>query len=275
MNIRAFATLTLTALVLLSACGKKQEEPTTDTTHATAQQSISEVKLEAGENGIAYSNARLQIVSPREGQVLDKAADSVRVVMQVTGMDVAKPTPGDSTKGIAYSKQGQHVHIIVDDKPYMADYVNGQPFNIGVLSPGMHVIRAFPSRSWHESVKEPKAFAVRTFYVGSKPASPADTARFDPKAPLLTYSRPKGNYIAEEGKKVLLDFFVANAKLSPETYKVKVWVDGKEIGDITEWKPYYLTGLAAGKHTVRLQLQDQKGTVPGAFNTAEQQITIG
>src|SRR5204862_1172745 len=117
-----------------------------------------EVKIEPATGSPQYPDAKLTIVSPREGQVLKNAMDSVMVVMQVSGTKLEVPTGADSTRGIAYSKQGQHVHVIVDDKPYMADYKNGQPFNVGLLAPGMHTIRAFPSYSWHESIKSKNAF---------------------------------------------------------------------------------------------------------------------
>src|ERR1700733_7219231 len=141
---------------LLASCSKKAEETTVDTTQ--------HIQVMAAPH-FDYPDAKLVIVSPREGQILKNATDSVLVVMQVSGETLGVPTGADSTMGIAYSKQGQHVHIIVDDKPYMAYYKNGQPFNVGVLAPGMHTIRAFPSFSWHESIKSPNAFATRTFYV--------------------------------------------------------------------------------------------------------------
>jgi len=249
----------------LSSCSKKTEETAVDTTQ--------HIQVIAAPH-FDYPDAKLVIVSPREGQILKNAADSVLVVMQVSGETLGIPTGSDSTMGIAYSKQGQHVHIIVDDKPYMAYYKDGQPFNVGVLAPGMHTIRAFPSFSWHESIKSPNAFATRTFYVG---ASAADnmTPPNDLNGPLLTYSRPKGTYTGGEDAKVLLDFFVSNATLAPDGYKVKLWIDTAAMPDITRWQPYYIEGLMNGKHTIKLELVDAKGAVvPGPYNSPSGEITI-
>ena len=260
--------LTTASVLLFSSCSeKKSEEPTVSGDTTQAQQSI---RITPAEHGVDYPKATLQIVSPREGQVLENASDSVFVVLNVSGMEIAKPTPGDTNIGLNYSKEGQHVHVIVDDKPYMANYKNGQPFNVGVLSPGMHVIRAFPSRSWHESVKVPAAFATRTFYVASKTG---DAAPFDPKAPLLTYSRPKGTYAGD--KRVLLDFFVSNVKLGEQDHKVSVTIDGQAVDTLTEWRPYIIEGLVKGEHTISLSLLDAKGQpVPGRFNQPTGKITI-
>jgi hypothetical protein len=264
------------ALALFTAGCAKKADQNAQNPDSTATASKVEVKIVPADPSPVFPDARLEIVSPKEGQVLKNANDSVKVVMKVTGMDLAKPTDGDSTKGIAYSKQGQHVHVIIDSKPYMADYKNGEPFNVGVLAPGEHTIRAFPSRSWHESVKESGAFATRTFYVGSGPEKGAtDSLAATLKAPMLTYSRPKGTYSADEGKKLLLDFFVSSAKLSPTDYKVAVAVDAFAIDTLTDWKPYYITGLTSGKHSISLQLLDAKGApVSGMYNSPLGELTI-
>jgi hypothetical protein len=249
----------------LISCSKHQEQTAIDTT--TVQVAVVPAPQRT------YPDASLAIVSPKEGETLKNPADSVKIVMQVSGTELGTHTDGDSTLGIAYSKQGQHVHVIVDAKPYMADYKNGEPFNIGVLAPGMHTIRAFPSFSWHESMKSPHAFATRTFYVGEKKVD--STQMNNLNGPLLTYSRPKGTYAAGEDGKVLLDFFVSNATLDSNKYKVKVWVDTTAMPDIVKWQPYYITGLAKGDHTVKLQLIAPDGSVvPGSYNSPSGKITI-
>ncbi len=263
---------------LAVGCAKRTDLATTDSTKTTSDSTkpAAVISIIPADSSMDFPKAKLLIVSPREGQVLPKATDSVGVIMNVTGMELAKPTGNDSVRGVAYSKQGQHVHVIVDGKPYMADYKNGQPFFIGVLTPGKHTIRAFPSRSYHESVKSAGAFATRTFYVGNGPAKGLkDTTGPDLKGPMLTYSRPKGTYTAAEAQKLLLDFYVTNAKLSPTDYQVDVTIDGKEITKLTKWQAYYITGLGTGKHTVSLKLMDPKGNVvAGAFNSPSMDITV-
>jgi hypothetical protein len=277
MSIKTYSAAALLALsvsVGISSCGKKTDDTATtgDTSTTVTNTAPENITITPAEHGPDYAGAKIQIVSPREGQVLENANDSVFVVLNVTGMEIAKPTQGDSTKGLNYSKQGQHIHVIIDDKPYMANYVNGQPFNVGVLAPGAHTIRTFPSRSWHESVKVTAAFASRAFYVGSKPANDSLTSEL--KRPFITYSRPKGSYSASDSV-ILLDFFTSNLKMDSAGHKIKVSVDGKEIQTLSEWRPYYIKGLGKGEHTISLQLIDAQGNaVPGRFNNPSQKITI-
>ncbi|SRR5579883_1083846 len=268
--MQKFWTLTLFSLLVIGlvsfglvSCGKRSEQTSVDTTQHVEIIPAPESK---------YPDVKLTIVSPREGQELKDVKDSVLVVMQVSGTELGVHTDNDSTKGIAYSKQGQHVHVIVDDKPYMANYKNGQPFNIGVLTPGMHTLRAFPSFSWHESIKSPGAFATRTFYVGT--ATHTNSAN-NLSGPLLTYSRPKGEYSVADAAKVLLDFYISNAELGPNSYKVRPWIDGKQLQDITKWQAYYITGLGPGTHNIKLQLIAPDGSVvPGPYNSPSTEITI-
>ncbi|HZK77244.1 MAG TPA: hypothetical protein VFD13_10075 [Candidatus Kapabacteria bacterium] len=250
----------------IASCGKRTEQ--TAATDTTSHVQV----VPAPER--TYPDAKLTIVAPREGEVLKKASDSVLLLMQLSGTELGVHTGADSTLGIAYAKQGQHIHVIVDDKPYMADFKNGQPFNAGVLAPGAHTIRAFPSFSWHESIKSPNAFATRTFYVGAAPKAGAASAN-NLNGPLLTYSRPKGTYAASEDSKILLDFYVSNATLAPDKYKVKLWIDGAPMPDIVKWQPYYIQGLANGKHEIKLQLIAPDGSVvPGTYNNPSGEITV-
>src|SRR5665213_675049 len=239
MHKITFGIISVMFFGMLASCGKRAEQVATnvDTT-----QHIRVIPAST----MTYPPAKLKIIAPREGEILKNPKDSVRIVMEVTGTALGVHTDTDSTLGIAYAKQGQHVHVILDDKPYMADFKNAQPFNVGLLSPGVHTIRAFPSFSWHESIKSPGAFATRTFYVGRAPKPNAVQAN-NLDGPLLTYSRPKGSYAAGVASKILLDFYVSNATLAPDAYKVKLWIDSAAMPDIVKWQPYYIEGLSKGK----------------------------
>ncbi|MCZ6602431.1 MAG: hypothetical protein O6952_05440, partial [Planctomycetota bacterium] len=134
-----------------------------------------------------FPEARLKILSPKEGETL--ISQEVSVTLSLQGFETQGQTKGAAEKGLANSAKGQHVHIIVDNGPYMACYDPTKPFPIGTLEQGTHLIRAFPSRSYHESVKTEGAFATVTFHVVKETTAPIKTTD-----PLLTYSRPKGEY---------------------------------------------------------------------------------
>jgi hypothetical protein len=100
----------------------------------------------------------------------------------------------------------------------------------------------------------------------------------DKSKPLLTYSRPKGEYKGDDANAIMIDFWLSNAKLQGEggEYRVRYSVDGGEAKFIDRWSPIWLTGWTAGKHTVRLELVDRSGNAVenGGYNSTSRDITV-
>ena len=213
---------------------------------------------------ISGPNPELRITSPHDGARV--RAEPVQLHAILRNWSLA-PDPGN------------HVHVIVDNEPYIAVRDLSQPIDLSRLvrenlhhdlAPGSHVVRMFPSRPTHESVKTPGAFVATTFFLGT----PTPGFSFNAAAPLLTFSRPKGCNVA--GTRVLLDFYLANvAHLAADGFRVRYTIDGTITGDITSWTPHFIENLPEGSHTVRLQLIGANGEpVPGMFNDTTRTITV-
>jgi len=215
-------------------------------------------------------DARMGFVAPEEGARFAEG-EPVEVTMRLTGYELHVPTPGGEARGLARAPDGQHVHLILNDRPYRAIYDLSEPVVLEDLPAGTHVLRVFPGRDWHESVKTPGAFAMRTFHVGDgDPVPPMDL-----EGPLLTYSRPVGEYAGAAADSILVDFYLSGVRLSPDGYRVRVEVDGVGEAMVNHWAPYLLVGLPDGEHTVRLELLDSTGVpVPGEFNRSERTIQV-
>ncbi|HEX8145148.1 MAG TPA: hypothetical protein VF553_21460 [Pyrinomonadaceae bacterium] len=100
----------------------------------------------------------------------------------------------------------------------------------------------------------------------------------DPTKPLLTYSRPKGEYKGEDADPIMIDFWLSNAKLQGDggDYRVRYSVDNGEAKFIDKWEPIWLTGWTAGPHRVKLELVDKSGAVVanGDYNSTTREITV-
>jgi hypothetical protein len=100
----------------------------------------------------------------------------------------------------------------------------------------------------------------------------------DAKKPLLTYSRPKGEYKGADAESIMIDFWLSNAKLQGDggEYRVRYSVDGGEGKFIDKWEPIWLKGWTAGKHSVKLELVDKAGNVVanGDYNSTTREITV-
>ena len=171
-------------------------------------------------------------------------------------------TPDAEQKMCANSDKGQHIHLIVDNAPYSAQYTADFDYDI---ADGEHYLLAFLSRSYHESIKTNAASVTQKITVADKTI----TAEEDVMEPMLFYSRPKGTYTGKANtEKVMLDFYLANVDLGSE-YKVKADING-EIHMIDTWQPYYIEGLPMGENTITLTLV---GANDGAVDTPLNPVT--
>ena len=246
----------------------------------------------------------LKIASPAEGSTINSS--TVPVKLELSG-DLKGYKPGMDPA----TKMGNHIHVILDNQPYEAYYnIDGSAFELRNVADGEHTLRVFASRPWHESYKNDGSFQMVTFTVKNGNANtnqPATTnsgqqmsnansnanaaptpegkamqsstgGAVDAKKPLLTYSRPKGEYKEADADPIMIDFWLANGKLVGDggEYRVRYSVNGGEPKFIEKWAPLWLQGWTAGKHSIKLELVDKDGNVVdnGGYNSTTREITV-
>jgi hypothetical protein len=200
---------------------------------------------------------QIQIISPQPDQILTD--DLVNVKLNVKDLPLFKsPELG----------LGNHLHVILDKQNYQGVVDLTQPLVFKNLAPGTHTLRVFASRPWHESFKNPGAYAQTTFHVLTKTAENNP----DPQLPLLTYSRPTGTYGVEP---IMLDYYLTNAAAhvaaQGSSEQIPDWRIRATVNDqrfiIDRWTPIYLQGFKQGKNWVRLELIDDRGNpIPNVYN---------
>ncbi|MDQ3753116.1 MAG: hypothetical protein M3371_00095 [Acidobacteriota bacterium] len=108
------------------------------------------------------------------------------------------------------------------------------------------------------------------------PSSQAGT--IDAAKPLLTYSRPKGDYKGAEADPIMIDFWLSNAKLQGDggEYRVRYSIDNGEAKFIDKWEPIWLSGWTSGTHSIKLELVDKSGNLieNGGYNSTTREITV-
>ena len=153
----------------------------------------------------------------------------------------------------------------MNNGPYKAIYSDSttQP-----LAKGEHVILAFLSRSYHESLKSQSTHTLRVFRTAGA------TANFDLNGKHLFYSRPKGSYSLSEAKGIMVDFYLVNTTLSKKGNSVELTLNGHKAL-LTDWQPVIVNGLTEGEHTVSLRLLNSEGQlINGPFNTVTRTFKI-
>jgi hypothetical protein len=211
----------------------------------------------------------VKILAPAKGQIIPtaKAADFV-VKLDIKNWKTAM---GSS-----------HVHLILDDKAYKPIFDPKAPVKLSdlpggdALTEGQHILVAFPSRANHESVKTAGALSIVEFWVGKKGDKNQDVSKA-----LLIYSRPKGEYKGDMANHVLVDFQLANDKLTASGDHVHIAVtgpgiDGAKEADAAQFgPPFYLDNLQDGSYTVKLDLLGADGkNVPGSWSSATRTFSI-
>ena len=311
----ALAVLAFATVAILANCEPaNQNTNTTATTTASppvAQelkvlprpQSIADMMKQRGEQDQAMP--ALRVVTPAKDAVIN--GSTVEVKLELSGDLKGYMPHKDPATG-----KGNHIHVILDNQPYEAYYELGQPFELRNVAEGKHTLRVFPSRPWHESFKNDGAFQMVAFTVkgggdttkatttnkGQTMASPSPSSSASPTPakegkdfatksnagevdaakPLLTYSRPKGDYTGADTEAIMIDFWLSNARLQSQggDYRVRYTIDNGTPMFIDAWEPIWLSGWTAGKHTVKVELVDKNGQVVdnGGYNSTTREINV-
>lgn len=255
-------------------------------------QTILDLMKERGDQDEA--KPELTVESPKTGEII--ASSTVKIKVKVGG---------DLKMGKNEAGAGNHVHVILDNQPYAAHYMWDEGFELRNVTDGEHILRMFPSRPWHESYKNDGAFKIIKFSVKdgradeTKPTTDdkgntmadakKDTAEgaevvsstagnVDFAKPLLTYSRPKGEYKGADTDAIMIDFWLTNAKLTGDggEYLVRYSINGGAPQTLDKWEPIWLKDWNEGINTVKLEFIDNEGRLVenGGYNSTEREITI-
>ena len=259
MKANLFLASAAISLFTLASCGSGTSGDNNKTATDTVKP-LAPVTLVSVSPSPDFPDAQLAIKSVKA----DKAGkDSAKVTFDfdVQKYELKLQTTDNGTKNCNNSDKGQHIHFILDNGPYKALY---EPTNdITLPNDGKeHIMVAFLSRSYHESVKNGKAAVMYHFLIDEK----GNLKKLEnPTTPMIIYSRPKGDYAGKDTANVLLDFYVWNCSLAADGYKVKADISNddkasqKLTATIDKWEPHFIQNLYTGKCKVMLTLVDKDG----------------
>jgi hypothetical protein len=214
----------------------------------------------------------IALKAPARDQVIptDKAGD-FEVKLDLKGWDV----PGG----------GNHVHLILDGRPYKRIDAPNLPIKLKDIDPnyelkeGQHVLVAFPSRHTHESVKpigKSVPLAVVPFWIGKK-----GEVKWKPTDPTMIFSRPKGaNNGPAPDAGILVDFYLANVELGEGKNTIQAVLKGPGVEEgktvtIKDWKPWRIKNPRTGTYSIQMTLMGKDGKpVPGAWNDVTREFRV-
>lgn len=252
----------LSGLVVFSACNDTHTSgnTTADTAAVTDNKEISLSPFDSPSP--AFENATLGIADIK-AELQGKDSAKIMIDYKVDNYELKSQTPDASTKGCNNSKDGQHIHFILNNGPYTALYEPTHTFTIPLDQP--QYVMSFLSRSYHESLKHKGAAQLLHFKVGK--AGKIENLEL-PQTPMIFFSRPKGDYVGKENTdNLLLDFYLWNTNLTNENLKVKAQINQQEF-NLDSWQPMFIKYAPMGELKVTLSLADASGTVLSGDNTS-------
>lgn len=262
-----FSITTLMVITSFSACNGPTKNTKGEINDSTAlSDSVGAIAVNPLAHAKDFPGATLSISSISAEKVGNDSA-KVTVKYNVHNFNLTEQT--EHTHHMANSHEGQHIHFILDNTPYVALYKPEHTATVALNSE--HYLMSFLSRSFHESIKTADASKLIKFKVNADAKieeSPTVTE------PSLFYSRPKGDYKGADTKTVLLDFFIANTTLAANGNRVKANINGQEFL-LDQWVPYEILNLPMGENTVKLTLVDKDGNALTGDNVSvERKINL-
>jgi len=261
----ALAILAVTAS--LTACNNtNNNQSTTDSTSNAADSSSTTLAVNPLAHSKEFPGATLNIASITSEKV---GTDSAKVTVKYEVKNFELTAQTEHEHHMANSHDGQHIHFILNNTPYVALYKPEHSTTVPVNSE--HYLMSFLSRSFHESIKTADASKLVKFKID---ADGKVIQEATPTSPAIFYSRPKGDYKGADTKNILLDFFVSNTTLAADGNKILANINGQDF-TLDQWIPYEITGLPLGENVIKISLVDKDGkAVTGEHTTVERKINL-
>lgn len=121
------------------------------------------------------------------------------------------------------------------------------------LKKGDNLFFCYLSRSYDLSIKNPNASFL--FKVNADPSG--CFSETDLPDTLITLLQPRGDFVYNQGNKILLDFYLKNITLNKGDF-INLTIDKIEF-KLTKWAPFWIHGLSSGRHKVSIELKTKDG----------------
>lgn len=289
--------------------------PTPAAQNLTVAERPQKIKDQMGERGEQdQASPSVRFVEPREGATITGSTVNVRLNVSSDkgyrpGKDPGKETgnhihvildnqPYEAFYNVGQPfelrnvSEGKHTLRVFASRPWHESYKNALSFQMVTFTvkgggdasqPTTTNTGQVMADNKNAANKSGNANAAANANTAAAPREGKDMAAstasdVDAKRPLLTYSRPKGEYKGADAEAIMIDFWLSNAKLQGEggEYRVRYSVDGGEAKFLDKWEPIWLKGWTAGKHTVKLELigKDGNPVANGDYNSTSREITV-
>jgi len=184
----------------------------------------------------------------------------IAINFDVANFKLGIPTTDFKTKYVPNDEKGQYIKVIVNKKDVYKVY--DTTFELKNTYEDYEIV-AFLCRSYNESLKS--KLAHQQFSFNRKQKKLVLETQNVPYV-LLNSPAPEEAYNFSEIERLMLDFYVFNADISPRLYKLKLIVNNEQNVAINKWQTYSLDFLDSGAHEFELQFYDPQNRLVSKIN---------
>ncbi len=262
--------LFIVSILILSSCHHKDtsEISSLDTLLSVPKRGP-QIDLVALDSIPTFGNDSLIIKEPLDNAIILKAHPKFVYEVHGENFKMYERTKDSLYKTLENSKDGQHIHLIINNKPF--EPVFKKDYRVrDSLAPGNYVALSVLSTSYNAMVKSPNAYKISQFQIGNGSYEKVDLKEGEH----LFLNSPRTTHSLSNSKNILLDFYLINSTLSETGNYIKLVIDKKEF-KITAWKAYLIKGLKEGQHKISLELFNKDNyPIQGPFNKIERIVTV-
>lgn len=250
-NLVIFCSIVL----LLTSCGGGDEEniPQEEIDKALAITNYSPIILERGGIKLVeftdfppFSDVETKIAT--QNQTFKMGLNKIE--FRTKYFNLGEKTAEEAKFKARLNEGGQYLGVVNPKRPLKKVIQDHFETDLGK---GDNYYFCYLSRSYDLSVKNSNASFL--FKINADPSGCfSETDLPDTVVALL---QPRGDYMAGEHDKVLLDFYIKNVSLDGGNY-INLKIDKAEF-KITKWAPFWIQGLKSGKHIISINLKDKDG----------------
>lgn len=268
------------------------QKPASHSSNAVSEQAEAQPELEEPiivpfQPSNDFNNSTISLTKKYFGKDNNLIASYGTTGITVGDSSLKKPTPNDS---IYRNPNGNYICVYLNQK-LVAVKEQTDTIAVNELFSGVNLLTAFICRPSGESIKGSSAFCIDSFEVkpkavdkkratdakknlAVKDTTKPDTIRLTDPAVYIC-SPVFDTYSRSTSKNILLDFQVRNVELADSLFKIRVSINGKNIGTIYDTQPKQILGLKKGDNLIKLEILKPDGKkAEGILSISEKTIKI-
>ena len=175
-----------------------------------------------------------------------------RIEFKSKNFNLGQRTIDQDIHKVRNEKRGQYLSVVRNNGPAVKQFGSNIEASLNI---GENYFLCFLNRSYDISLKTPKAGFLFKINANSNGCS-SNTNVMDSIAYVI--NQPSGVYTGLETNKILFDFYLKNVSIGKNGNYAVLSINEIQF-KLNKWAPFWVTGLAKGKHIFNVEVFNKDG----------------